>query len=77
MKTSAVRKQYPIPPPGRISLSRNEVCGLTGFGMTSIRQAVDAELLPVHRLGKKIIVRRQDIDSVLKNLPRGFAKKSA
>jgi excisionase family DNA binding protein len=77
MKTSSVRKQYPIPPAGRISLSLNEVCGLTGFGMTTIRQAVDAELLPVHRLGKKIIVRRQDIDVFLKNLPRGFAKKSA
>jgi excisionase family DNA binding protein len=63
------------PPPGRLSLSLDEVCGLTGFGMTSVRQAIDADLLPAHRLGKRVIVKRADVDEFLKKLPRGFAKK--
>jgi len=46
-------------PPGRISLSLAEVCGPTGIGMTKIRQAIDAEMLPARRLGKKIVVRRR------------------
>jgi excisionase family DNA binding protein len=77
MNKQIARKAYPIPPPGRLALSLNETCGLTGLGMTSIRQAIDAELLPVHRLGKKIIIRRADIDAFLQKLPRGFAKKTA
>jgi excisionase family DNA binding protein len=70
------RKAYPIPPPGRLSLSLNEVCGLTGLGMTSVRQAIDAELLPARRLGKKIVVRRADVDEFLKQLPTGLSKRS-
>lgn len=76
-KKPAVRKEYPIPPPGRISLSLAEVCGLTGIGMTKIREAIDAELLPARRLGKKIVVRRPDVDVFLKKLPSGLGKKSA
>jgi len=60
-----------MPPPGRISLSLNEVCGLTGLGMSTVRQAIDAEQLPAHRLGKKIIIRRPDVDEFLKKLPSG------
>ena len=75
MKTT--RKAYPIPPPGRLSRSLNEVCGLTGFGMTSVRQAIDAELLPAHRLGKRVILKRADVDEFLRKLPRGFAKKKS
>jgi hypothetical protein len=37
----------------------------------------NAGLLPVHRLGKKIIVRRQDVDEFLEELPQAFAKKNA
>jgi excisionase family DNA binding protein len=76
-KQRPVHKAYPMPPPGRLALSLNETCGLTGLGMTSIRQAIDDELLPAYRLGKKIVVRRADIDEFLKKLPRGFAKQNA
>jgi hypothetical protein len=44
--------------------------------MTKIRQAIDAEMLPARRLGKKIVVRRPDVDEFLKKLPSGFSKKS-
>jgi excisionase family DNA binding protein len=71
------RKPYPVPPVGRISLSLNEVCGLCGIGMTTIRKAIEAEMLPARRLGKKIVVRRADVDEFLKKLPSGFNKKSA
>jgi excisionase family DNA binding protein len=77
VKRPTARKDYPMPPPGRISLSLAEVCGLTGIGMTKVRQAIDAELLPAHRLGKKVMVRRLDVDEFLKKLPSGFGKKSA
>ena len=76
-KKPAVRKEYPIPPAGRISLSLAEVCGLTGIGMTKIREAIDAELLPARRLGKKIVVRRPDVDGFLTRLPSGTNKKAA
>jgi excisionase family DNA binding protein len=66
------RKAYPIPPTGQISLSLAEVCGLTGLGMTKVREAVQTDLLPVRRLGKKIIVKRHDVDRFLDALPRGF-----
>jgi excisionase family DNA binding protein len=72
----AARREYPIPPPGRISLSLNEVCGLTGIGLTKIRHAVEVGLLPARRLGKKIVVRRSDVDDFLRKLPSGFNKKS-
>jgi excisionase family DNA binding protein len=75
MKRPTARKEYPMLPPGRISLSLAEVCGLTGIGMTKIRQAIDAEMLPARRLGKKIVVRRPDVE-FLKKLPSGFSKKS-
>jgi excisionase family DNA binding protein len=74
-KKPIARREYPVPPPGRISLSLAEVCGLTGIGMTKVRQAIDAELLPVRRLGKKIVVRRPDVDSFLQKLPSGLAKR--
>jgi len=77
VEVMTARKEYPIPPPGRISLSLAEVCGLTGIGMTKVRQAIDAELLPARRLGKKIVVRRTDVDEFLKKLPSGTSKKSA
>lgn len=72
----SARKEYPIPPPGRLALSLNEVCGLTGIGMTKIRQAINAELLPARRLGKKIMVRRPDVDDFLRKLPPGLGKKN-
>jgi excisionase family DNA binding protein len=75
MKPTA--RKYPIPPPGRISLSLNEVCGILGIGMTTVRKAVEADMLPARRLGKKIVVRRVDVDEFLKKLPSGFNKKSA
>jgi excisionase family DNA binding protein len=77
MKRPTARKEYPMLPPGRISLSLAEVCGPTGIGMTKIRQAIDAEMLPARRLGKKIVVRRPDVDEFLKKLPSGLSKKSA
>ena len=52
-KKPTARKVYPIPPPSRISLSLNEVCGLCGIGMTTVRKAIEAEMLPARRLGKK------------------------
>jgi excisionase family DNA binding protein len=76
-KKPAVRKEYPIPPAGRISLSLAEVCGLTGIGMTKIREAIEAGLLPARRLGKKIAVRRPDVDGFLTRLPSGTSKKAA
>ena len=45
--------------------------------MTKIRQAIDAEMLPARRLGKKIVVRRPDVDEFLKKLPSSLSKKSA
>lgn len=74
-KRPPVRREYQMPPPGRIGLSLSETCALTGLGLTKIREAINAELLPAYRLGKKIIVRRADIDEFLKKLPRGFAKE--
>lgn len=71
-KSPARRKAYPIPPPGRIGLSLAEVCGLTGLGMTKVREAVSGELLPVRRLGKKIVIKRPDVDRFLDSLPHGF-----
>ena len=68
-------RNYPMPPPGKVGLSLAEVCGLTGIGMTSVRQAIDDELLPVRRLGKKIMIRRPDVDDFLKKLPSGINKK--
>lgn len=62
-------RNYPIPPIGRIGLSVPEVCGLTGIGMTKIRELIEAEALPARRLGKKIVVRRVDVDEFLKKLP--------
>jgi excisionase family DNA binding protein len=75
-KKPTARKAYPIPPAGRISLSLSEVCGLCGIGMTTVRKAIEAEMLPARRLGKKIVVRRADVDTFLTKLPSGFKKKS-
>ena len=63
------RKEYPLPPPGRISLSLNEVCGMLGAGMTTVRKAIDAGQLPARKLGKKVIVLRADVDKFLEKLP--------
>jgi excisionase family DNA binding protein len=63
------RTRYTMPPPDRIALSLNEVCALCGLGMTSIRKAIDTGALRAARLGKKIIVRRDDVETFLKNLP--------
>lgn len=83
-KSRAVRRSQPcarntrsLPPAGRISLSLAEVCGLTGIGMTKIREAIEAGLLPARRLGKKIAVRRPDVDGFLTRLPSGTSKKAA
>ena len=77
MRKKPQARKYPIPPPGRISLSLNEVCGLTGIGMSKLRQVIEAEKLPARRLGKKIIIRRSDVDEFLRKLPSGFDKKTA
>jgi len=63
------RREYPLPPPGRISLSLNEVCGMLGAGMTTVRKAIDAGQLPARKLGKKVIVLRADVDKFLEKLP--------
>ena len=71
------RKQYPMPPAGQIALSLNDVCAVTGFGMTTVRGAVASEALKARRIGKKIVVRREEVDEFLKALPSGLPKKSA
>ncbi|MGJ4939287.1 helix-turn-helix domain-containing protein [Bradyrhizobium sp. HKCCYLS1011] len=76
-RSKKLHRDYPVPPPNRLSLSLNETCGLTGIGMTAIRQAIDAGLLPAHRLGKKVVVRRQDVDDFLKRLPSGLRKRNS
>jgi hypothetical protein len=51
---------------------------LSGGGLWSHgdrHEAIDAELLPARRLGKKIVVRRPDVDEFLKKLPSGFSKE--
>jgi excisionase family DNA binding protein len=70
-------RKYPIPPPGRISLSVPETCAITGIGMTKLRAVIHAGLLPSRRLGKKIIIRRADVDEFLQKLPSGMDKNSA
>jgi excisionase family DNA binding protein len=64
-------RRYPTPPHERIGLSLLEVCGLTGLGLHSIRSAINAGLLPSHKLGRRVIVRRDDVDKFLKRLPTG------
>jgi excisionase family DNA binding protein len=73
---AADRKTYQPPPPGRISLSVAEVCGLTGIGMTKLRAVINTGLLPSRRLGKKIIIRRVDVDNFLKGLPTDSLKRN-
>jgi len=74
-KNPTARKEYPIPPPGKIGLSLAETCRVLGVGMTTLRQSIEQGLLPARRLGKKIIVRRPDADSFLLKLPSGPAKR--
>jgi len=63
-------RQYPIPPSNRIALSLVEVCGLTNIGLASIRGAIACGQLKAHRLGRRVIICRADVDAFLKKLPR-------
>jgi hypothetical protein len=64
-------RAYPMPPPGKVGRSLAETCAVLGIGMTSLRETIDRGLLPVRRLGKKVIVRRPDADDFSKKLPSG------
>jgi hypothetical protein len=48
------RRQYPIPPPERVGLTLEEVAGLTGLGLASVRHAIGTGLLQAHRLGRRV-----------------------
>jgi excisionase family DNA binding protein len=66
-----------LPPPGRMSVSLEEAAMLTGLSLTSVRRAVKAGKLKVHRFGARVIVRRTDLDAFLNALPQGFQTRKA
>lgn len=74
-KTRIKRRDYPIPPPDKIGLTFDEVCGISGLGMTSVRQLVADGQLPARQVGSRIVIRRDDVDQYLKSLPVKSAKK--
>lgn len=64
---SQLRKHrtYPIPPADRPVLSIYEAAGLLGVGETTIREAIRIGTLPHTRLGRRILIRRIDLDKLV------------
>lgn len=68
------RRNYPMPSPDKIGLTLDEVCGVSGIGMTSVRELIASGQLPARQIGKRLIIRRQDVDEFLQGLPVKPAK---
>ena len=66
---------HEIPITDRLALTLDEVCGLTGLGLASIRGAIAAGQLRSGRLGRRVIIRRTDVDDFLRKLPTRGASK--
>jgi excisionase family DNA binding protein len=62
--------RFPMPQPGQIGLSPREVCAITGFGLSKIRAAIQSGELPARCLGsRRHVIRREDAEAFMKNLP--------
>lgn len=59
-----------VPLAERFSLSPEEASALTGIGMTSIRQAINAGKLIARKHGTRTIILPEDLRAWLKTLPR-------
>jgi excisionase family DNA binding protein len=56
-------KTLPVPPPERLSLTADEASGLTGIAAGKIRELCKQGKLPHVRLGRRIIIRRVDLET--------------
>ena len=66
---------HKIPITDRLALTLDEVCGLTGLGLASIRRAIAAGQLRSGQLGRRVIIRRADVDDFLRKLRTRRASK--
>jgi excisionase family DNA binding protein len=64
-----------VPLAERLSMSPEEASALTGFGLTTIRQAISDEELIGRKKGTRVIVLQDDLKTWLKSLPPITGKK--
>lgn len=59
------RKVTPEPPADRTILSVEEAAAISGLGVNTIRKLVKTGELPARRVGRRILIRRTDLDAFL------------
>jgi excisionase family DNA binding protein len=52
----------PMPSPEEIVLTRLEVCRVARIGLSTFDRAVNNKRLRVHRIGRKVVVERKELN---------------
>lgn len=58
-------KPVPMPPADRVILSVMEAAAVAGLGHNTIRKAIKEEKLPARKIGKRVLIRRIDLEQFL------------
>ncbi len=59
----------------QLSLSVEEACAATGLGRTKLYQLINSGELKAHKIGKRTIILKDDLDTFLSNL-QSYASKN-
>jgi excisionase family DNA binding protein len=59
------RRDLPLPPADKLRLSINEACALSGLGESTLRLHCKKGKLRHKRVGRRIIIRRVDLERFL------------
>lgn len=54
----------------QLSLSIEEACSATGLGRTKIYQLIKSGELKAHKIGKRTVILKDDLEEFLNNLQR-------
>ncbi|MEY9428177.1 excisionase family DNA binding protein [Bradyrhizobium ottawaense] len=61
-----MHKSVELPPPDRGIITIAEAVAVSTLSDTTIRRAIKDKKLPVKRIGRRILIRRVDLDEFLK-----------